>query len=338
MEQTRALPRALGRYILLSVAASEVKSRREGHEASTTRGEYTMSEQVEGPLFVSGDNGTRHTYVSGTSLLLGRRTPEGQTTPEGTSGGSIRDLLEGDMVATHGNTNVVLETTNHPAVLLKVGDEGASGVITVRDEEDGAIISLDGRAGHVSVGAMHGRPGLLSILSGKNGPVIKVNGATGCIEFRDDQLRKTLVIDGTRGDIDLIGADCAEDFDVASPVEAGSVVCVDDEGALSSCVRAYDRRVVGVISGAGDWHPALRLDRQCTERPRAPLALVGKVYGLADASHAPIRVGDLLTTSTTPGHAMLASDATQAFGAVLGKSLKPLRSGQGLVPMLIALQ
>jgi hypothetical protein len=49
-------------------------------------------------------------------------------------------------------------------------------------------------------------------------------------------------------------------------------------------------------------------------------------------------VGDLLTTSPTPGHAMKATDPLRAFGAVLGKALLPLRSGQGLIPVLIAMQ
>ena len=53
---------------------------------------------------------------------------------------------------------------------------------------------------------------------------------------------------------------------------------------------------------------------------------------------APIEVGDLLTTSATPGHAMKATDPLKAFGAVIGKALRPLDSGQGLIPVLIALQ
>jgi hypothetical protein len=49
-------------------------------------------------------------------------------------------------------------------------------------------------------------------------------------------------------------------------------------------------------------------------------------------------VGDLLTTSPTPGHAMAARDHGRAFGAVFGKALAPLQSGIGLLPVLVALQ
>jgi hypothetical protein len=50
------------------------------------------------------------------------------------------------------------------------------------------------------------------------------------------------------------------------------------------------------------------------------------------------KVGDLLTTAPTPGHAMKADDPLKAFGAVIGKALRPLPDGQGLIPVLIALQ
>jgi hypothetical protein len=71
---------------------------------------------------------------------------------------------------------------------------------------------------------------------------------------------------------------------------------------------------------------------------RMPVALMGKVYCKVDARHSPIEVGDLLTTSSTPGHAMKANDAHKAFGAVLGKALRPLEQGQGIIPILVALQ
>jgi hypothetical protein len=52
----------------------------------------------------------------------------------------------------------------------------------------------------------------------------------------------------------------------------------------------------------------------------------------------PIEVGDLLTTSSCSGHAMKASDPFRAFGAVIGKALRPLASGRGKIPVLVALQ
>lgn len=142
------------------------------------------------------------------------------------------------------------------------------------------------------------------------------------------------------GDVILTGADCAEEFDIteAGNIEPGTVMVIDQEGTLQQSWQAYDKRVAGVISGAGDYRPGLILDRRQSQDYRVPVALVGKVYCKVDAQYAPIEVGDLLTTSSTPGHAMKANDPFKAFGSVIGKALRPLEAGQGMIPILIALQ
>ena len=64
----------------------------------------------------------------------------------------------------------------------------------------------------------------------------------------------------------------------------------------------------------------------------------GRTYCRVDASYNAIDVGDLLTTSPTPGHAMKANDPARAFGAVIGKALRPLRRESDLIPILVSLQ
>ena len=127
---------------------------------------------------------------------------------------------------------------------------------------------------------------------------------------------------------------------MASPAAAGpgTVMVIGDDQALRPSSESYDRRVAGVVSGAGDYKSALLLDRRASSRPRSPVALVGKVCCKVDAQHGPVKVGDLLTTSPTPGHAMRAADQGRAFGAVIGKALQPLASGRGLIAILVALQ
>jgi hypothetical protein len=66
--------------------------------------------------------------------------------------------------------------------------------------------------------------------------------------------------------------------------------------------------------------------------------VTGKAWCMVDAAYGSIALGDPLTTSFTPGHAMIASDSSQALGAVIGKSLRPWSDGVGLVPVLVALQ
>jgi len=142
-------------------------------------------------------------------------------------------------------------------------------------------------------------------------------------------------------DIRLLNADCAEDFDVSNSADApaGTVMVIDAAGALQPSRETYDKKVAGVVSGAGAYKPAIILDKHPdSAAARAPIALLGKVYCRVEANSTPIEVGDLLTTSSVPGHAMKAGDPFRAFGAVIGKALQPLREGTGLIPILIALQ
>jgi hypothetical protein len=141
------------------------------------------------------------------------------------------------------------------------------------------------------------------------------------------------------GDVSCVGADCAEEFPVDSVAQAppGSVMVIGENGVTHPCNRAYDRRVVGVVSGAGAHRPAMVLDRQ-GGADRRPIALVGKVFCLVDASFGKVQVGDLLTTSATPGYAMRAEDPARLTGAVIGKALGDLDAGYGLVPILVNLQ
>ena len=142
------------------------------------------------------------------------------------------------------------------------------------------------------------------------------------------------------GDMRFLNADCAEEFDVADGllIEPGTVMVLDCNGALAASQRAYDKRVAGVVSGGGDYKPGIVLDKRDTGVLRQPIALLGKVFCKVDAQFGAIAVGDLLTTSPTPGHAMMTSDPHKSFGAVIGKALRALEGGQGVIPVLVALQ
>jgi hypothetical protein len=135
-------------------------------------------------------------------------------------------------------------------------------------------------------------------------------------------------------DLFLIGADYAEALSTTDEdVEAGCVVVLGSDGDIHLCDRDYDPTVAGIVSGAGGVKPAIVLDRHDGS---ANVALIGKVWCQADADAAPIRPGDLLTTSATPGHCRRVTEPARAFGAVIGKALTPLVSGQGLVRVLVS--
>ena len=123
-------------------------------------------------------------------------------------------------------------------------------------------------------------------------------------------------------------------------IVAGSVVVIDDEnpGALKLSGRAYDRRVAGVVSGAGGVKPGLTMNQSRVLQDGKNVALTGRVYVKATAANGPIKPGDLLTSSDIPGHAMKVTDFDRAHGAVIGKAMDSLDEGSGLVLVLVSLQ
>lgn len=208
---------------------------------------------------------------------------------------------------------------------------GGAGVFTVKDASGSEAFQVDAAKGEVTVrDSFRYIDGTLRLGH---------NGRDGTLLLKNADGRETIRIDGKAGDVILGNADCAEDWDLADgePCVPGAVMVLDEEGALCQCRRGYDTAVAGVISGAGALKPGIVLDRRSTGHARAPLAVMGKVFCQVDASFGSIRAGMLLTTSPNPGHAM-AADLAQAFGAVLGKALKPLSGGCGLVPVIVSLQ
>jgi hypothetical protein len=143
------------------------------------------------------------------------------------------------------------------------------------------------------------------------------------------------------------GADLAEGFevnadpDVRPEAAPGLVVCIDADnpGALVVCDRAYDRTVAGAISGAGGVNPGMVMGQAGSVADGDyPVALTGRVYVMVDASYGAVRPGDMLTTSSTAGHAMKVTDYGRAQGAILGKAMTALDEGAGLVLVLVTLQ
>ncbi len=141
------------------------------------------------------------------------------------------------------------------------------------------------------------------------------------------------------------GSDLAEPAHVSDAgqgveaIQPGMVVSIDpaNPGKLMLATEAYDRKVAGVISGAGGVNPGMIMKQEghATSEGEHPIAMAGKVYVWCDASSAAITPGDRLTTSTTPGHAMKVTNNEQGIGAVIGKAMTQLNEGKGLVLMLV---
>jgi hypothetical protein len=138
------------------------------------------------------------------------------------------------------------------------------------------------------------------------------------------------------------GADFAEPFSISDSdqIPKGALVVIDEQnpGQLKLSDRPYDNCVAGVVSGAGGLNPGLTLSQKPVTDGGVNVALSGRVYALADASNGAIKPGDMLTTSSTPGHAMKATDRERSYGTVIGKAMTSLDEGKGLVLVLVSLQ
>jgi hypothetical protein len=230
---------------------------------------------------------------------------------------------------------------------LYVGGKGNEGDLICRDGEAHERIKLDGGDGDIVAYNAEHTPWFH--LNSKTAALyLGGKGNKADLIFRDGAGKQTIKLDGglgdiilSNGDIILSNADAAEDFEVANAaeVDAGTVMVLGQDGKLNPCSSAYDQGVVGVVSGAGRYRPGIVFDRgEKSDDRRVPISVMGKVACRADASYGSIRVGDLLTTSPSPGCAMKASDPARAFGTIIGKALISLDEGDGLVPMLISLQ
>ena len=188
---------------------------------------------------------------------------------------------------------------------------------------------------------------------GSDEPISVVAGSEGVFFTQGDAsgtpYATTLASINTSGELSCSvleitgGSDIAEPFEIreAANIKAGMVMAIDPEnpGKLRISDRAYDRRVAGVVSGAGGVNPGMRMQQKGSPADGAtPIALTGRVYCWSDASRGSIEPGDLLTTSETPGHAMKVTDYARAQGAILGKAMTSLEKGQGLVLVLVTLQ
>lgn len=118
----------------------------------------------------------------------------------------------------------------------------------------------------------------------------------------------------------LLGATLVE---VIEPVEAGELLVAHPEvaGRFARGRIAADPQVLGIALAAHE------------ESGQVAVALSGIVNCNVDANFAPIRIGDLLTTSPTPGYAMRAGEPTP--GTIIAKALEPLEVGSGKIRVLV---
>ena len=262
----------------------------------------------------SGQDGTVHI-----------RTKDGKETITIGAGGSGGQIL----IATPDGKQVLFVASTGDFAL---GGNGHSGDVT--------LFPPNSLAGGAAVLAGQAQKPTVLFRASTASATVGGNGLDGILQILNKDNKAVIRLVGASGDIEFENADVAEDFDVADPSEAepGALMVFNNDGKLVQSELPYDRRVAGVIAGAGLYRPSIVLDRQRDGRGRAAVTVMGKAYCRADALGGAIGVGDLLTTSAVRGHAMKATSVRRAFGAVIGKALKPLREGRGIIPVLVGLR
>src|SRR5580698_304839 len=192
---------------------------------------------------VSGGSGTNGLVtVNGTDGLPLVQLIASDT--EAKIGAGQRNGRPGHLQMYDGSGQLTVDLNTADATLT-LGGSNTDGTVTVSGTDGQPLIQLMGSAteSRIGMGQRNGRPGHIQMYDGNGNLTIDINATGGDIALN--------------GDLTLAAADCAEQFDMqdASSAEPGTIVVIDDEGKLRESQCAYDKRVAGVISGAGDYRP-----------------------------------------------------------------------------------
>lgn len=136
--------------------------------------------------------------------------------------------------------------------------------------------------------------------------------------------------------------DYAEIFELLDRADVipGTVMSMHKSGdGLVLSNEPYDKKVVGVVSGAGGLTTGYLVGSRQDGTSDFPVAVSGQVYVRVCIESGEIKVGDLLVSSSQPGVSMRAADINKTIGRVIGKALEPFienpGESEGLIRMLV---
>lgn len=286
-------------------------------------GNYTVNIQGDsggaGLISVANTNGSTRAFIDGHGTYGG-----GEISVYDHSGTETVEIV-GQQSSTLGSRITMRQSSGVASLTLdgEYGGAGEGSAITLNNGAGSIRLRLEGDQNDAGYVVVYGTNGLANIT---------LNGQSS------GQGRITCDILQING-----GSDLSEQFDIAGAraPEPGDVVVIDAEnpGKLLVSTQPYDHAVAGIVSGAGGVRTGMLMGQSGTPADgKHAVALTGRVYVKADASKGAIRPGDLLTTSSVPGHAMKVTDHSQANGTILGKAMSALPAGRGLVLVLVSLQ
>lgn len=296
-------------------------------------------------------NGTNWIYSASSTPVSNYYQGEGthnfRVAPGGTAGNSFTWT---NALAINNSGNVGIGTVN-PGGKLQVGD--GTGFITLRVADSTGVIAVGSQGGVMRMQTDGTNIRFLNIGDGwapVQAGVGKFEG-TGTSYFNGNVGIGTTT-PGSQYKLDVVGdvrvsgnlaakyQDVAEWVPATHALAAGTVVVLNpnQSNQVMASAQSYDTRVAGVISE----RPGLTLGEAGTDK--VLVATTGRVKVKADASRAPIHVGDLLVTSDQEGMAMksipldLGGTPIHRPGTLIGKALESLEKGTGEILVLLSLQ
>ncbi len=182
---------------------------------------------------------------------------------------------------------------------------------------------------------------VFEINTNANNGIALTGGNVGIGDFPISSARLYVAGDiNVSGNINAKYRDVAEWVDTTEQLAPGTLVVLHHalSDHVTASTRSYDTTVAGVVSP----RPGIALGEAGPNK--ALIATTGRVKLKVDATKNPIRIGDLLTTSDLPGHAMksilvdVSGVQLHRPGTIIGKALEPLPSGRGEILALLTLQ
>jgi len=236
----------------------------------------------------------------------------------------------GVRIVTHGLHSPAIDATNANTI----SDISPVGIKAEATGNDGIGLIAKGERGIWAESTRDMGPALIAWRSPAGGLAADFQGNVRISKYAGSGRYGTAVMELGEG------LDYAEGFNVSQAAEVmpGMVLVIDRDnpGTLRASTEPYDHKVAGIVSGARDLGSAVKVGGEQFDEN---VALAGRVYCNVDAGYGAVEAGDLLTTSATPGYAMVVKDYNQAQGAILGKAMERLGEGQkGQILVLVTLQ
>jgi hypothetical protein len=268
-----------------------------------------------GSIFFRDQTGMKYNMAvsDNGNVGIGTTAPSAKLTidPQGPGGITIGN----PNTSSGGFTSLIL------AITSKQG--GSASIETIASSGSSfGVLRINSGGGAVLLGGRLEIAGDLTVHGAKSGYVVDrfINGAEDTLE---------------QGDVVVIG-----EYSASVHYGVNDTIPVPEVDITAS---AYDTRVCGIVCDVHlEESPEGMKER---DRTKVEPSQTGKMVTLGafahckvDADIAPIKVGDLLTTSPTKGHAQKVLDPAKAVGAIIGKALGSVEKGKGKIPVLVMLQ